>query len=87
MLCLINLNEDAIWEENGKVILFNNEQEINEYIPKVMERYQIQQKQNNGNQTFIMQGLKPGAPRFGGCEWVEGLYQGFETINYSEMTP
>jgi len=87
MFCLINAKDNGIWEENGKVVLFNNKQEINEYIPKVLKKYQIQQQQVNENQTFVMQ-FRPDVPQFIGIEeWIEGLYQGFETINYSEMTP
>ena len=84
MFYFLNKKNNSIWEENNKVLLMKNEQEVQQAGNIIMNRFRIEQQGINGNQQFVMQGIDPNAPMLILDEWIDGLFQGFETITFQE---
>lgn len=84
MFYFINGKDNSLWEENGKVVLCKDNQELQQFGNMILSHFKIEQHGFNGNQQFVMQGINPNAPSLQADEWIDGLFQGFETISFED---
>ena len=84
MLAFLDLGSNTIWEEDGKVLLVENDLEAKKALSKIMEKHGVKITQNQ-NGAFILNATDMNKmPNLQLIEWIDELFQGYEVITFQE---